>query len=161
MAVYSGAVDQRERERRLRLRFGPPVEDAGPDADPVRPGRGRALRWPLGVGVPVLLLATAAGAFLALTPHDHVAPGCWWWTAGEAGAVVPAERGCLRGWYQSGGEITEAANPSSFGVAVAYADPDQPVRRPACPFGKGDAVVVRYHAVFDDGRTIAVIEDCR
>jgi hypothetical protein len=116
---------------------------------------------PMALGGLALLAAASVGAFLALTPHDHVATGCWWWTAGQVGNVTPQSRGCLRGWYEPGGEIAEASDPSSYGLAVAYADPDRPVRRPACPFRSGDAVVVRYHAVFDDGRTIVVIEDCR
>jgi len=148
-------LDERERERRLRLRFGPPIEPA-----PAGPGR-RLPRRALAAAVAAALVAAGAAAFLGLTPHDHVAPGCWWWTARQAGGVVTGSRGCLRGWYRSGGEIAESADPSSYGLAVAYANPDQPVRRPACPFARGDAVVVRYHAVFDDGRTLVVIEDCR
>jgi hypothetical protein len=153
-------LDERERERRLRLRFGPPVEEpAARDAPPVRRRRPSGCLVAAGAGA-ALLVAGAAAAW-GLTPHDHVAPGCLWWTARQPGGVVAGSRGCVRGWYQSGGEISEAADASSYALPVAYADPDQPVRRPTCPFRRGDAVVVRYHAVFDDGRTIVVIEDCR
>jgi hypothetical protein len=31
----------------------------------------------------------------------------------------------------------------------------------ACPFHAGDAVVVRYRGIFDDGRTLIQVEDCR
>jgi hypothetical protein len=30
----------------------------------------------------------------------------------------------------------------------------------ACAYKPGDAVVARYHAVFDDGRTIIVVDAC-
>ena len=153
-------LDERERERRLRLRFGPPVDEpAAREAPPAR--RRRPAGCLVAAGAAVALLVAGAAAAWGLTPHDHAAPGCLWWTARQPGGVVAGSRGCVRGWYQTGGDITEAADPASYGLAVAYADPDRPVRRAACPFRQGDAVVVRYHAVFDDGRTIAVIEDCR
>jgi len=57
--------------------------------------------------------------------------------------------------------ITEGSEAVSYGLPVAYGDPDQPARHAPCPWRPGDAVVARYHAVFDDGRTIVVIDDCR
>jgi hypothetical protein len=111
----------------------------------------------------IVAAATAAGiaAFLLLTPHDHAAPGCWWWTATRAGDVKPGDRGCLRGYYRGGASIAEGQSPTDHAVAILYAPPDEPAGRAACPFTAGDAVVVRYHAIFDDGRTIAIVEDCR
>lgn len=153
-------MDERERQRRLRRRFGPPVE-AAPVSPPAARRRARLPRWLLPGGVVLTLAAGALTAFLLLTPHQHVAPGCWWWTATRAASVVPGDRGCLRGYYLTGGDVAEGPGASDYALPIAYANPDQPVRRAACPFQPGDAVVVRYHAVFDDGRTIAVIDRCR
>jgi hypothetical protein len=147
-----------ERERRLRLRFGPPVGDG---ASVPRPAPRRIPRRLAPAGMGLGIVAAAVGGLLFLTPHAHAAPGCWWWTAPSAGSVTKGGRGCLRGWYQTGGVITESTDAASYGLPVAYGDPDQPVRRAPCPWRPGDAVVVRYHAVFDDGRTILVIDDCR
>ena len=146
-----------DRDRLLRRRFGPP---AGPPPTPPR----RARRVPASLfvaGAIVAVTASAAAAFLLATPHVHVAPGCWWWTATKAGDVVAGGRGCLRGYYRGGASIAEGPRPADYALAIAYGDPDQPKGRAPCPFRAGDAVVVRYHAVFDDGRTIAVIDDCR
>jgi hypothetical protein len=107
-------------------------------------------------------VAGSVAAFLGLTPHDHVAPGCWWWTARTVGEVVPDEHGCLRGYVAPGGELTETRDQSSdVRLPFAYADPDKPPLRGPCPFVPGDAAVVHYHSVFDDGRVIVVVEDCR
>ena len=115
----------------------------------------------LAAGALAAIVAGAAGAFLLLTPHDHVAPGCWWWTATTVGHVVPGDRGCVRGVFARGGAIAEGTDPADPVLSVAYTDPDQLGGRPACPFEPGQAIVLRYHAVFDDGRTIVVIDDCR
>jgi len=147
-----------ERERRLRLRFGPPIA-GGPS--PAQPGPRRIPRRVVAAGVALALVIVAVAGFLLLTPHSHTARGCWWWGAPTAGNVTAGDRGCLRGWYQTGGVITESSEPASYGLPVAYGDPDQPAGHAPCPWRPGDAVVVRYHAVFDDGRTIAVIDDCR
>lgn len=100
-------------------------------------------------------------AYLATTPREHVAPGCWWWTARTVGAVLPGERGCVRGYIGTGGELAEGTGAADPRLALAYANPDQPVRRTACSLHPGDAVVLRYHAAFDDGRALIVIDDCR
>jgi hypothetical protein len=105
--------------------------------------------------------AVGAGAFLLLTPHDDVAPGCWWWTSRTVGQVVTGDRGCVRGVYARGGAIAEGTSAGDPALSIAYTDPDQQGGRPACPFQPGDAIVLRYHAVFDDGRTLIVVEDCR
>jgi len=143
-----------DRERRLRRRFGPPV----PEPPPVRrrpPGR------LIAAGAVVAIAAAAVGAFLLLTPHDHAAPGCWWWSARTVGQVVAGSRGCVRGVFVSGGAIAEGTSPADPALSIAYTDPDQPGGHPACPFQPGQAIVLRYHAVFDDGRTLIVVEDCR
>jgi hypothetical protein len=108
-----------------------------------------------------VLVGGSAAGFLALTPHDHVAPGCWWWTARTVGEVVPDQHGCLRGYVAEGGELVEPGDQAVLRVPFAYADPDRPPLRGPCPFVPGDPAVVRYHSVFDDGRTIVVVEDCR
>ena len=112
-------------------------------------------------GAVVVVVAAAVAAFMLATPRAHVAPGCWWWTAMRAGDVLPGARGCLRGYYRGGGSVAEGPRPADYALAIAYNEPDQPNGRAPCPFRSGDAVVVRYHSVFDDGRTIAVIDDCR
>jgi hypothetical protein len=67
----------------------------------------------------------------------------------------------VRGTYETGGELAEGGAATDYRLPIAYSNPDQPVSRRPCPFAVGDQVVVRYHAVFDDGRTIVVVEDCR
>lgn len=147
-----------ERDRRLRLRFGPPVDDG---RSPTAPAPWRP-PWRLVAILTVLAtVIVAVGGFFLLTPYEHAAAGCWWWSAPTVGSVTATGRGCVRGWYQTGGMMTESSEPASYGLSVAYGDPDQPVRHAPCPWRPGDAVVVRYHAVFDDGRTIIVIDDCR
>jgi hypothetical protein len=150
-------VDDDERERRLRRRFGPPVSEAPPAAAPPR----RPLRRLIAAGTVLAVVAAAAGAFLLLTPHDHVAPGCWWWTARTVGQVVAGSRGCVRGVYVRGGEIADGTSPQEPVLSFFYTDPDQPGGHPACAYRGGDAIVLRYHAVFDDGRTIIVVDGCR
>ena len=109
----------------------------------------------------MLLAAGLVVAFLVLTPHDHVAPGCWWWSARTVGQVLPGQRGCVRGYVVRGGGLAEGTDAADVRLSLAYSDPDQPARREPCPFRVREAVVVRYHAVFDDGRTIVVVDDCR
>jgi len=143
--------------RLLRRRFGPPGEAPRPRP----PGPGRLPGWLL-AGAAVLVVAVGLiYTFLLLTPHDHVAPGCWWWTAGTVGRVVAGDRGCLRGFYRGGASLAEESGQSGISVPIAYNDPDQQGSRLVCAFAPGDAVVVRYHAVFDEGRTVVVIESCR
>ena len=115
--------------------------------------------WYFAVGA--VIAAIAVGAYLAITPRQHVAAGCSWWTAGRVGDVVPGARGCVRGYVRVGGWLAEGTGSGEPARYVSLADPDRPVRRPPCPFTAGDAVVVRYHAVFDDGQTLVVIDDCR
>ena len=104
-----------------------------------------------------------AAAVAVLTPHEHVAPGCYWWSAREVGEVVPGQRGCLRGQVLLGGALSSGpeSGAGTLKVRTALTDPDTSNPRPACPFKPGDSVVVRYHSVFDDGSTIVVIEECR
>lgn len=121
----------------------------------------RIATWRIALGVASILAAGAVGTVFALTPRDHVAPGCLWWTATTAGDVVAGRHGCLRGYVVPGGELAEGAGAGDAQLPIAYADPDTATTRPGCPFRPGDAVVVRYHAVYDDGRVIAVIDGCR
>jgi hypothetical protein len=151
-----------ERERRLRRRFGPPVDEPQPSPAPAA-GRGprrRAGLAGLAVALAVLVALAGTGAFLAATPHDHVAPGCSWWGARTVSAVAPGQRGCVRAYVRVGGELADGRDPSSFALSYSTADPDHTSHR-CCPYQPGDAVVARYHAVFDDGRTIVVVDACR
>jgi hypothetical protein len=116
---------------------------------------------PLAAAGVVAVIGAAVAAFLLLTPHEHAAPGCWWWTSRTVGEVVPGSRGCVRGVFARGGAVAEGTNAGDPALSIAYTDPDQQGGRPACAFRPGDAIVLRYHAVFDDGRTIVVIDDCR
>jgi hypothetical protein len=69
--------------------------------------------------------------------------------------VTADKRGCVRGYFATGGSLAEATDASSFRLRL-----EQPPER-VCPFHAGDAVVVRYRGVFDDGRTLVHVEDCR
>jgi hypothetical protein len=152
-------LEPSEREKQLRRQFGPAP---GPTPTPAPPRRwARPPLRLIGAAASLLALAGLGASFLALTPHEHVAPGCWWWTARTLAEVVPGQRGCLRAYVATGGALSEGVEPSAFTLPFAYADPDRPPLRSPCPFVHGDAAVVRYHAVFDDGRVIVVVEDCR
>jgi hypothetical protein len=150
-------------ERRLRRLFGPPASEGGTTSGP---GRARSrfprpsLRAGLAVAMAAALLVLAARALLA-TPHDHVALGCIWWTARTIDRLVPGDEGCVRGYAVVGGALAMSREPNDFRMSYLLAEPDQPVTRPDCPFGPGDAVVIRAHAIFDDGRTLLVVDDCR
>jgi hypothetical protein len=150
-------LDLSEREKQLRRQFGPAP---GPTPEPP-PRRARPPLRLIGAAAAILSLAGLGAAFLALTPHEHAAPGCWWWTARTLGQVVPGQRGCLRAYVATGGALVEGPDPWALTLPFAYADPDRPPLRAPCPFVPGDAAVVRYHSVFDDGRVIVVVEDCR
>ena len=130
-----------------------------PEPPPVR--RRRLPGRLIAAGAVVAVVAAAAGAYLLLTPHDHVAPGCWWWSARTVGQVVAGSRGCVRGVYARGGVIAEGTSAQDPALSFFYTNPDQPGGHPACVYHGGQAIVLRYHAVFDDGRTIIVVDDCR
>ena len=102
----------------------------------------------------VLILAAAGLAGWWLTPHDHVAGGCFWWTARTVDSVVAGQKGCVRGYFVKGGALATTRAGDEFALSL------QPANAP-CPFRPGDPVVVRYTAIFDDGRTIVVADDCR
>jgi hypothetical protein len=121
---------------------------------------GRPRRVLAGISIAAALVVVAF-AFLALTPLRHVAPGCFWWTAAQVGDLVPGSRGCVRGYVRIGGWLSEGTGPGDHSLFMRPAEPDQAITRAACPFQTGDAVVIRYHAVFDDGQTIVVVDDCR
>ena len=100
-------------------------------------------------------VGVVAGASLLLTPRDHTAAGCFWWTADTVDRVTAGRQGCVRGYFATGGSLAESTDASSYRLRL-----EQPPER-ACPFRAGDAVVVRYRGVFDDGRTLVQVEDCR
>lgn len=110
----------------------------------------RATAFALGL----LTVGLALAAALWLTPHDHVAGGCFWWTARPVGDVVAGDGGCVRGYVAPGGGLAESRDPGSFRLSF-----EQPQYRP-CALRPGDAAVFRYHSVFDDGRTIIKVVDC-
>ncbi|HZU17649.1 MAG TPA: hypothetical protein VFD01_13755 [Candidatus Dormibacteraeota bacterium] len=150
-----------ERERRLRRVFGPPVPADRPPDGPAEPPRRRPRPGPaLAAAVAVAVVGAAGVAFWALTPHDHVAPGCSWWTARQVGDATPGTHGCLRGYVRFGGAIAEGPGSDALALSYSTTNPDTTTHR-SCPFRPGDAVVVRYHSVFDDGRTLIVVDDCR
>jgi hypothetical protein len=151
-------MDTLDRDARLRRRFGPPPDGRPP---PSRRRRPRPRPSAIAAALAALAAASLVAVYFAATPRNHVAPGCWWWTATTVGAVLPGQRGCVRGYVGTGGELAEGTGAAEARLALASADPDQPTRRSACPFRPADAVVIRYHAVFDDGRTLIVIDDCR
>lgn len=152
-----------DRERRLRQTFGPPVAGPHPAETSSAGAKGprrvpKTLFYLLGVA---LLVIGGLGVFLAETPNQHVAAGCYWWTAMQVGDVNPGSHGCVRGYFSIGGWLSESTDPNAYSLFLSLADPDQPARRPNCPFVPRDAVVVRYHAVADGGQTIIGIDDCR
>jgi len=148
---------QDDRERRLRQVFGPPAPAARPTAPPSR----RLRPVPaLATAIAVVTMGAAVAGLWALTPHDHVAPGCFWWTARQVGDARPGTHGCLRGYVRFGGAIAEGPDPDALALSYSTTNPDTTTHR-NCPFRPGEAVVVRYHSVFDDGRTLIVIDDCR
>ena len=154
-------MDPTERERRLRETFGPREAGATTSSRLEPAARRSAPRRLIAgiIGLLTLLGATSLG--FALTPHDHVAPTCWWWSAREVSDVTAGSRGCVRGYAAVGGWLATGRSRQDFALFYSLSNPDTPPARPACPFRPGDAVVVRYHAVFDDGQTILVIDDCR
>jgi hypothetical protein len=77
------------------------------------------------------------------------------------GEVTPGQRGCIRGVFMAGGVIAEGSDAGSPSLPIAFVDPDVVAPRPSCTWRAGEALVARYHAVFDDGRTVVVIDDCR
>ena len=120
----------------------------------------RPPRGPLVAGGLVLTVFVLIGVGYALTPHSHVAPGCMWWTARQVGDVVAGQRGCVRGYFLSGGALGESSG-GGFSLPLILSNPDTPATKPGCAFKPGEAVVVRYHSVFDDGQTLLVLDDCR
>jgi hypothetical protein len=69
--------------------------------------------------------------------------------------VTAGRQGCVRGYFATGGSLAESTDASSYRLRL-----EQQSER-ACPFHAGDAVVVRYRGIFDDGRTLIQVEDCR
>ena len=106
------------------------------------------------VAVGLLILAGAGLAGWWLTPHEHIAAGCFWWTAQTVDHVAAGQKGCVRGYYLLGGSLATTRAGDEYALSL------QPANDP-CPFRPGDAVVVRYTAIFDDGRTIIVADGCR
>jgi hypothetical protein len=107
-------------------------------------------RRALAAGV-LILAGLALGVGFVLTPHDRVSQGCFWWTAKRAGDVLPGDRGCVRGYAVSGGSLGDGPEVGTY--AVSYYDQQ-------CGIHPGESVVARYHAIFDDGRTILIFEGC-
>ena len=103
----------------------------------------------------LLVAAGGLGAVALLTPPpDHVASGCFWWTATPVDRVQAGDRGCFRGYFVSGGGLADSANAPS---AVLHVD----FPTATCPMRPGDAVVVRGQAVFGEGRTAILADACR
>jgi hypothetical protein len=111
------------------------------------------------VSVPLGVVVIAAGTFWAVTPHGRVASGCLWWTARHVGDATAGSRGCVRGYVREGGELAEGPGAQDYALSYTTVDPDHIATR-SCDYVPGQAVVARYHAVFDDGRTLIVIDNC-
>jgi hypothetical protein len=151
-----------EKQRRLREVFGPRPEAPVPG----RPAIPARRRWRPGPHTLVLaavaaIVAASAWGYFAVTPTEHVAPGCWWWTAKSVGEVMPGTKGCVRGYYARGGIIAESRDSLTVALHHLTSEPDTPPLRVCPPFQPGDPIVFRYHAVSDDGRIIIVVDDCR
>jgi hypothetical protein len=154
------APEMDERERRLRRTFGP--APGTPEKPPLSRGPRRHLPARIIVAISAAFVVIAvAGAFWAITPREHVASGCFWWTAKTVGEVLPGDHGCLRGYVVKGGGLAETLDDHAYRLSFLMTEPDTVSSRPPCPFRPGDAVVVRQHAIFDDGRTVLIVEDCR
>jgi hypothetical protein len=154
------APEMDARERRLRSTFGPAF--SVPERQ--RPSRGprRHLLARIIVAITVAAVVIAgAGTFWAITPSEHVASGCFWWTAKTVGEILPGDGGGLRGYVVRGGGLAETLDDHAYRLSFLMTEPDTVSSRPPCPFRPGDPVVVRQHAIFDDGRTILIVEDCR
>jgi hypothetical protein len=108
----------------------------------------------------VAVCVVLAGAGWAATPHQHTAPGCFWWTASTVGTVAAGRSGCVRGVFVFGGGLAESTDPGSPVLSLDVSAAAGPGPRSSCPFRPGDAVVVGYHAIFDDGRTIIIVDRC-
>jgi hypothetical protein len=115
-------------------------------------GLDRAL-W-LAVLAGLVLLVALGGFYLATPPADHVAPGCFWWTSKPVDQVAPGDRGCIRGYFISGGGLAASSDPGQYALRM-----DLPSRD--CAPQPGDAVVVKGEAVVSDGRTQIQVDDCR
>ncbi len=103
-----------------------------------------------------LALLAGLGATWALTPPpDHVVPGCLWWTARSVDDVATGDRGCIRGYFLSGGGLAVGAGDTTNALHM-----DFPPGR-SCRYRPGDPMVVRGEVVFGDGRTVILVFDCR
>ena len=152
-----------DRDRRTRRVFGPPSRETSEERRDVRrpapigPPSTRLLLAGLGLAA---VLAAAAIAYMS-TPTAHVASGCFWWTAKTIDRVVSGDRGCVRGYVAVGGSLADSRERAAYRMSFLLSEPDTPVDQPNCPFEPGDAVVIRAHAIFDDGRTILIVDNCR
>ena len=117
-----------------------------------------ARRWRT-LAVVLGAVLTGVALFWAITPHGPAASGCFWWTARVVGAATPGTRGCVRGYVGEGSALAEGPSPQDFALSFSTVDPDHTTKR-SCHYEPGQAVVARYHSVFDCGRTLIVIDDC-
>jgi hypothetical protein len=67
----------------------------------------------------------------------------------------------VRGFVAVGGSVAESTDPTAYRLSLLLTEPDTSTDRQPCPFQPGDPVVIRYHAIFDDGRTIVIVDECR
>ena len=102
----------------------------------------------------LVLLAGLGGLYLATPPPGHVAPGCVWWTAKPVDEVVPGYQGCIRGYFAEGGALADSTDPDAQALKL-----DIPYG--ACQPTRGDAMVVRGEAVYEESHTLILVDDCR
>lgn len=102
----------------------------------------------------LVLLAGLGGLYLATPAPAHVAVGCLWWTAKPVDQVVAGDRGCMRGYFATGGYLADSTDTSAQALKMFL-----PAR--TCQLRPGDAMVVRGEAVFGEGRTSILVDECR
>jgi len=102
----------------------------------------------------LVLLAGLAVLYVATPPPGHVVRGCLWWTATPVDQVVPGDHGCIRGYFAEGGYLADSTDSDAQALRI-----DVPYG--ACRPTRGDPMVVRGEAVFQEGRTMILVDDCR
>lgn len=77
------------------------------------------------------------------------------------GRRLPGQPGLRAGFVEPGAALAEGQDWSDYRLSYTRNAPDTTSRRPPCPFQVGDAVVIQYHAIYDDGRKLIIVDNCR
>lgn len=121
-----------------------------PPTDPRHSRLRQRLLVALAVVAAVALSAT--GAWL-VTPQEHVARGCFWWTAKTVDSVVAGDRGCFRGYITRGAGLADTADQPAVILRLDLGSS-------RCRLAPGSASVVSGQAIFDDGQTLILVDRC-